>query len=480
MDPSETAKPARMVFPSIEFDAELVRRYDQQAPRYTSYPTAPQFRDDFPEATYREQVAASNEDPIPRPLSLYVHVPFCFSPCFYCGCHRLIVHPRRAASESAAFLRRLVREIELQATLFDHGREVVQLHFGGGTPTFLDDAHLARLMEALGQAFRLDWDDDRDFSIEVDPRTVTPERIAFLADLGFNRLSLGVQDFDPEVQRAIHRVQSVETVAALIEAARDAGFVSVNLDLIYGLPYQTGERFARTLEEVIALRPDRLAIYAYAHLPQRFPAQRHLPQHALPDAEARLTLLGLSIERLSAAGYRYIGMDHFARPEDELARALERGRLHRNFNGYSTHPECDLVGLGPTSIGFVGDTYVQNARSLPRYFTAIDEGRLAIERGLLMSEDDRLRRAIIQDIMCRDGLRFADYERRFDIVFRERFAAEIARLSELARDGLIELDEAGLRVLPRGRLLLRAIAMCFDAYLPRERIAPLARYSRVI
>lgn len=464
----------------IAFDPELIRHYDQPAPRYTSYPAATHFRDDFQERSYREQVASSNEDPIPRPLSLYVHVPFCFSPCFYCGCHRLIVHPKRATAEGAEYLRRLIREIELQASLFDPGREVVQLHLGGGTPTFLDDANLARLVESIGRAFRLDWEEDRDFSIEVDPRTVTPERIALLADLGFNRLSLGVQDFDPEVQLAVNRIQPVETVASLLATARAVGFVSINLDLIYGLPNQTRDSFARTLEQVVALCPDRLAVYGYAHLPQRFPAQRHIPAEALPDPETRLALLAIAVERLTEAGYRYIGMDHFARPEDELARAFERGRLHRNFNGYSTHPECALVGLGLSSIGFVGDAYAQNTRSLSRYYAAIDQGRLAIERGLVLSEEDHLRRAIIQDIMCRDEIHFEAYERRFDIVFAERFGAELKQLAELERDGLIELGASGFRILPRGRLLLRAIARCFDAYLSEERVASLPRHSRII
>ncbi|GIX32917.1 MAG: coproporphyrinogen-III oxidase [Lysobacterales bacterium] len=464
----------------IAFDPELIRRYDQPAPRYTSYPTATHFRDDFRETSYREQVASSNEDPIPRPLSLYVHIPFCFSPCFYCGCHRLIVHPKRATAEGAEYLRRLIREIELQASLFDPGREVVQLHLGGGTPTFLDDANLARLVEGIGRAFRLAREEDRDFSIEVDPRTVTPERIALLADLGFNRLSLGVQDFDPEVQLAVNRIQPVETVASLLATARAVGFVSINLDLIYGLPNQTRDSFARTLEQVVALRPNRLAVYGYAHLPQRFAAQRHIPAEALPDPETRLALLAIAVERLTEAGYRYIGMDHFALPEDELARAFEGGRLHRNFNGYSTHPECALVGLGLSSIGFVGDAYAQNTRSLSRYYEAIDQGRLAIERGLVLSEEDHLRRTIIQDIMCRDEIRFEAYERRFDIVFAERFGAELKRLAELERDGLIELGASGFRILPRGRLLLRAIARCFDAYLADQRVAPLPRHSRII
>ncbi len=466
--------------PPIDFDIELIRRYDQPAPRYTSYPTALHFRDAFPESVYREQVATSNEDFIPRPLSLYVHIPFCTAPCFYCGCHRLIIHPRRAAAAGEVYLGALLREIDHQASLFDRSREVVQLHLGGGTPTFLADADLARLLAAIDRAFRIDWSERRDFAIEVDPRTATPERIAFLADLGFNRLSLGVQDFDAEVQRAINRIQPPERVAALLEAARGAGFVSVNLDLIYGLPHQTEESFGCTLERVVALRPDRLAIYAYAHLPQRFPAQRRLKEQALPDARTRLSLLRLSVERLTEAGYRHIGLDHFALPGDELARALDRGRLHRNFNGYSTHPECDLVGMGLSSIGLVGDVYVQNARSLPRYLAMIDEGRLPIERGLLMSEDDRLRRAIIQDIMCRMSLRFAEYERRFEVDFRERFASELERLAVLAGDGLIELREDGLSILPRGRFLLRAIAMCFDAYLPREQITRFPSYSRVI
>ena len=350
--------------PAIEFDAALLAHYDVVGPRYTSYPTAPSFRDNFGEFDYQAFARETNDDPIPRPLSLYVHVPFCESPCFYCGCTRLITRDHGSATR---YLEHLEKEITLQSTLFDSDRSVVQLHLGGGTPNFLSATELTRLMASLARRFCLESGDERDFSIEIDPRFTAPGLMDTLALLGFNRVSLGVQDFDPAVQQAINRIQPEDQTRAVIAAARRAGMRSVNLDLIYGLPKQQPESFARTLETVVALRPDRVALYAYAHLPERFKAQRQILASDLPAPAVKLALLELAIRELTAAGYCYIGMDHFALPDDPLARALHAGTLHRNFQGYSTHGDCDLIGLGMSAIGHLDGCFAQNARDLAGY-----------------------------------------------------------------------------------------------------------------
>jgi oxygen-independent coproporphyrinogen III oxidase len=462
--------------PPVEFDAELLARYDVAGPRYTSYPTAPNFTGGFGEREYRGFALATNEDPIPRPLSLYVHVPFCESPCFYCGCTRVITRDHASA---ARYLDHLEREIALQSRLFHSDRPVVQLHLGGGTPNFLSPAELERLTVALAQGFNLELEDDRDYSVECDPRYLSREFVEALAVLGFNRVSFGVQDLDPAVQRAINRVQPESQTREAVDAAREAGMRSVNLDLIYGLPKQSPDSFARTLETVVGIRPERIALYAYAHLPERFKAQRQIAAHDLPAPAAKLELLGLAIRALTAAGYRYIGMDHFALPSDPLARALDAGTLRRNFQGYSTHGQCDLVGLGMSAISQVGGCYAQNARDLADYYRRIGEGRLATVRGLSLDADDILRAKLIQSVMCRNRLDFAAIEDRFGIDFAAHFGAELARLQTLARDGLIELDDRGFTVTPRGRLLLRVVAMVFDRSLSRP-AAENRRFSRVI
>lgn len=460
----------------VRFDAELLARYDVNGPRYTSYPTAPHFRPEFGESQYRDHARASNDEPIPRPLSLYVHVPFCASPCFYCGCTRVITRDR---SMAALYLSRLVREIAQQGALFDRDRPVTQLHFGGGTPNFLATSQLAELMAALAGEFQLHGGPDREFSIEIDPRYADAALLDALGRLGFNRASLGVQDFDPEVQRAVNRIQPVKHTTEVVAAARAAGMGSVNLDLIYGLPRQTPDGFARTLETVIALRPERIALYGYAHLPQRFKGQRRIDARELPAPAQKLALLGLAIQAFGAAGYRYIGMDHFALPADPLVQAQAAGTLRRNFQGYSTHAECDLIGLGMSAIGRVGDCYAQNARDLAGYYAALDAGRLPIVRGVVLDDEDVLRSELIQSVMCHDGIDIPTIERRFGIRFSERFARELECLRALAADGLATVDDDAIRVTPSGRLLLRNIAMCFDAYLARPGAAP-AGYSRVI
>jgi oxygen-independent coproporphyrinogen III oxidase len=459
------------------FDADLVRRYDRPGPRYTSYPTAVQFHTGFGVAEYEAAARASNAG-TPQPLSIYVHVPFCESPCFYCGCNKVITRDHGRASP---YLEHLFLEIERQGALFDRRRPVNQLHFGGGTPTFLSDAELTALLARLGRHFTLRDDPGREYSIEIDPRTVSVARLDTLAALGLNRISLGVQDFDPEVQAAVNRIQSREDTLALIAHARELPIDSVSIDLIYGLPRQSRASFARTLETVIGARPDRIAAYSYAHLPHLFKPQRQIKAADLITPAEKLGLLGLTVETLTAAGYVYIGMDHFALPSDELVRAQADGTLQRNFQGYSTRAECDLVALGVSSISKVGDTYAQNAKTLPEYYKRIAAGTLAVERGVALDAEDRLRRDVIQQLMCATRLEFAAIEGRHRIRFEEHFADELARLAPLEADGLVVHEGRSLRITARGRLLMRNVAMVFDAHLPK--VAPAAeqpRFSRAV
>ena len=459
----------------VQFDQNLIQRYNVTGPRYTSYPTAVQFHEGFDRVAYEQFVATSNAELIPRPLSLYLHLPFCHSLCYYCGCTKKITRHR---GHGEAYLRTLFREIEMQGAIFDRDRQVRQLHLGGGTPTFFDDRQLTALLDKLGRHFSMLESADREYSIELDPRTVDKARLETLWYLGFNRISLGIQDFDPEVQKAVNRVQGVEETLSLITHARDMGFESVSVDLIYGLPLQTPEKFSRTLEQVISARPDRLAVYNYAHLPHIFRAQRMIKEEQIPSVATKLELMELVIRQLTDSGYIYIGMDHFALPDDELTLAQKSGRLQRNFQGYSTHGECDIVGLGASSIGKIGDCYAQNLKNIPAWQNAVMTGDLPIWRGLSLGTEDRLRRCIIESIMCHGMLCFPDYEHRFSIEFQEHFAAEMNVIAQQANDGLLELDEAGFNVTPAGRMLLRNIAMVFDEYL--NRAARTQKFSRVI
>lgn len=464
-----------MAMSSLRFDPDLIRRHDCHGPRYTSYPTAVQFHSGFDADAYRAEARKANESGAAEPLSLYVHIPFCASPCFYCACNRIIT---RSAEKARTYLDHLYREVELQAALFSRERAVGQLHFGGGTPTFLRIDELAELLAHLGKHFRLTDRPEREYSIEIDPRTVQPESVRALAALGFNRMSLGVQDFDPAVQEAINRVQSARETLQLIDVARSAGFGSVSVDLIYGLPRQTPVSFERTLETVLEARPDRLAVYAYAHMPQVFKAQRRLRAQELPSSAARLELLRLTIETLTAAGYVYVGMDHFALPGDELVRAREQRTLHRNFQGYSTHANCDLVGLGVSAIGRIGRAYAQNFKTLPEYYAAIASGRLAVQRGVALTPDDRLRRAVIQELMCNDLVDFRELGAQYEIDFDRYFSPELERLRTFEADRLVQLEPGRIVVTGTGRLLLRNIAMVFDAYLAQQ--APNPVYSQAI
>ncbi|HJY39514.1 MAG TPA: oxygen-independent coproporphyrinogen III oxidase [Steroidobacteraceae bacterium] len=463
---------------ALQFDAATLRRYDKPGPRYTSYPTAPHFGPQFTEAMLREHVHRTNLWPIPRRLSLYVHVPFCFSPCFYCGCNRIIT---RDVSRAAPYLARLQRELAMIGALFDRNREVVQVHLGGGTPNFMRPADIGALLATADDHFRLSDSAERDFSIELDPRHVQAGDVAQYARMGFNRASLGVQDFDPEVQRAVNRIQSVEETLRVIDACRAEGFRSVNVDLIYGLPKQTIAGFSRTLDTVLAARPHRLAVYSYAHLPAMFKAQRQIEDADLPDNEAKLGLLALAIEKLSRAGYLYIGMDHFALPDDDLSRAQEHGSLQRNFMGYTTHADCDLVGLGMSAISHIGESFSQNARDLPGWQSAVDSGHLPVWRGRELYFDDALRGEVIQQLMCQGRIDMPAIEARFAIDFPSYFATSLAQLRPLAGDGLVMITNRSITATARGRLLLRVIAMCFDRYLDSAPLpATRPQFSRVI
>ena len=456
-----------------QFDRELIARYDVNAPRYTSYPTALHFRDDFSEADLFDCIRASNDDPIRRDLSTYIHVPFCLSPCFYCGCARIITHDKRKAD---TYLTRLYREIEQVAARFDRDRRLVQLHFGGGTPNFLNITQMLELIESLGRHFSFSRDAGREFGIELDPRFCDGDYARQVAEAGINRVSIGVQDFDPAVQQAVNRIQSVEETADVMQGARKGGVRSINLDLIYGLPKQTPEGFARTLEQVIALKPDRIAAYGYAHLPERFKAQRQIDKYDLPDATTRLTLLQSCVSMLTAAGYVHIGVDHFALPGDDLAQALVNGTLQRNFQGYSTHAACDLIGFGMSAISRIARGFSQNAKDLPGYYMALDNGRLPVARGRLLSEDDLLRSDLIQQLMCGGVLDIPSFEARHPVEFAHYFRQSLARLQPLVDDGLVTCSSQRIETTARGQLLLRNIAQCFDAYIEGSD----NRYSRAV
>ena len=459
--------------PQLQVDLDLIRRLDRKGPRYTSYPTADRFVEAFDADAYRIWAGKRNIGGISRPLSIYVHIPFCKSVCFYCGCNKIVT---KDASKAITYLDYLFTEMRMQSELFREEPRVQQLHWGGGTPTYLSHEQMCSLMQRTRESF--DLAPDGEYSIEIDPRKIADDTIALLRALGFNRLSLGVQDFDPDVQRAVNRIQSEEETERVLTAARREGFRSVSMDLIYGLPKQTVMSFNRTLEKVIALRPDRIAIYNYAHLPTLFKPQRRILEEDLPLPETKLQILGLGIRRLTDAGYVYIGMDHFARPEDELTVAQMQGRLHRNFQGYSTHADCDLVALGVSAIGKVGPTYSQNHRTLEDYYDALDRGDLPIMRGLELSADDLARRTIIQSLMCHFELSTESIEIAYLLDFESYFRQELEDLKLYEAEGLIDIERGWLSVTPKGRLLIRNICMVFDRYLRAGEDR--ARYSKLI
>jgi oxygen-independent coproporphyrinogen-3 oxidase len=450
-----------------------LEKYDVSGPRYTSYPTADRFVEAFTDETYKQTLAQRHVGGMALPLSIYVHIPFCESLCFYCACNKIITkHHER----SAEYLRYLSKEIDLHVQHLGMGQSITQLHLGGGSPTFFTDDELSELMEMIRKNF--DLAPHGEYSIEIDPRTVDENRLKHIAKLGFNRLSFGVQDFDPEVQKAVHRVQPAEQVFSLVEAARAMEFDSVNVDLIYGLPKQTSASFKETLSQVVKLKPERIALYAYAHLPERFKPQRRIDSYELPSGSDKIAMLSNAISTFIDAGYVYVGMDHFALPTDALAIAKRQGRLHRNFQGYSTQPDCDLIGLGVSSIGRIGATYSQNAKTLEEYYDFLDQSRFPVVRGLALSRDDLVRRAVIMALMCQGALQYESIELAYLIDFKVYFAKELEALKELENSGIVIIDKNGIQVTDFGWFFVRAVAMQFDRYLQTDRNR--ARFSKII
>jgi oxygen-independent coproporphyrinogen-3 oxidase len=460
---------------SLVLNPELLQRYDVAGPRYTSYPTADRFVEAFGEADYLQALEQRRDGVGAKayPLSLYVHIPFCESLCYYCACNKIITKHHERGAE---YLHYLEREVDLNIAHLGPGQVVSQLHLGGGSPTFLSDAELAQLMAMLRRNFQLA--PGGEYSVEIDPRTVTRERLAHLAELGFNRLSFGVQDFEPAVQKAVHRIQPAEQVFDLVAAARELGFESVNADLIYGLPMQTPETFERTLEKITQLRPDRIALYAYAHLPERFKPQRRIHTQDLPPAASKLVMLSSAMRVLVEAGYVYVGMDHFALPNDALAVAKRQGRLHRNFQGYSTQPDCDLIALGVSSIGRVGPTFSQNVKTLDEYYDLLNQGRLPVARGMALSRDDLVRRTVIMALMCQGSVLFESVELSHLVDFKQYFAPEMEAMAVMQAQGLLTMDDAGIHVTELGWFFVRGVAMVFDKYLQADKNR--ARFSKII
>lgn len=461
-----------MPAPANIWNPELIARYDLSGPRYTSYPTAPQFSEQFGEDQLIAATQRSNASG--RPLSLYFHIPFCDTVCYYCACNKIITANK---SRARPYLDRLIKEIAMQAANFDNGRPVTQLHWGGGTPTYISDDEKRELMAATRRHFNLLDDDSGEYSIEVHPGRMNVDTIRVLREIGFNRISMGVQDFDPEVQKAVNRFNSVEEVSELMTAIHHEGFHSVSMDLIYGLPMQTLDTLKRTLEQTIALNPDRLSLFNYAHMPHLFKVQKQIIDSQLPDPQVKLQMLEYAITRLTEAGYVYIGMDHFAKPDDELSIAQHQGKLQRNFQGYATHGGCDMIAMGVSAISAIDNVYAQNFKDINDYQAAIDDGKLPVSKGFTLNDDDLLRKTVINKLICHFNLNFKEIEEQFGISFNDYFSDSLTRLKPLAEDGLIKLADDSISVNEGGRLLIRSICMMFDAYLKPDSNS---RYSRII
>ncbi len=458
----------------IVFNKDLIRRYDTFGPRYTSYPTAVQFTTDYDDEDYRRWVKYSNENPIPSPLSLYLHIPFCDTICYYCGCSKVITKDK---TKAAPYIKLLKQEIKLQGALFADDRKVTQIHWGGGTPTFLSDEEIKEIIDCIRENFNVVDDNEVEFGIEVDPRTVDKQRLKNLSEMGFNRISFGVQDFDPAVQEAVNRVQSTDEIKQHIDDARNFGFKSINIDLMYGLPKQTVQSFTQTLDTTIKLNPDRLAVYNYAHLPEMFKPQRRINEDELPSAEEKLNILQLCIDKLQDAGYVYIGMDHFAKESDDLVTAQREGTLQRNFQGYSTHADCDMIAMGITAISQVGDNYGQNVRTIEEYESYLKQNRIPVFRGIELEADDVLRREVINQLMCNNSLDIEQLEKRWRIDFKSYFKTSLEGLQQMADDDLLKISNTKLTITATGRLLARSICMQFDRYLQEQSNK---RFSKVI
>lgn len=456
------------------FDKPLLQRYDKTGPRYTSYPTAPQFSQKYNAEDYVRWVDDSNNDPIPSPLSLYFHIPFCDSICYYCGCSKVITRDQNKAD---SYVELLLKEIKLQGALFAEDRLVTQMHWGGGTPTFLEDSSIEKILKQARRSFNFS-DEQGEYNIEVDPRTVDPARVARLHDMGFNRISFGVQDFNHEVQLAVHREQNTQQIIENIQAAREHKFKSINLDLMYGLPHQNVQSFAETLDITIEASPDRIAVYNYAHLPEMFKPQRRINEDDLPKPEQKLDILNLTIDKLQSNGYVYIGMDHFAKESDDLVNAQNTGTLHRNFQGYSTHADCDTIAMGITAISSIGDNYSQNVRTVEDYANKLKQNEIPVFRGLELESDDVLRKEIINQLLCHFELDIKKLEDKWKFKFFDYFESVISNLQTMQDDGLLVMDENSLKITSSGRLLARNICMEFDRYLQEK--ADKERYSRTI
>jgi oxygen-independent coproporphyrinogen-3 oxidase len=458
----------------VIFNKEIIRRYDTFGPRYTSYPTAVQFSTSFNADDYKDWIRVSNEDLIPAPLSLYLHIPFCDTICYYCGCSKVITKDKSKATHYIGLLK---QEIKLQGALFANDRKVTQIHWGGGTPTFLNDKEIYEIIECIRENFQVPADDTVEFGIEVDPRTVDQQRLKNLNNLGFNRISFGVQDFDHCVQKSVNRVQSTQQIKQHIDDARALKYQSINIDLMYGLPNQTVYSFLQTLNTTIELNPDRIAVYNYAHLPEMFKPQRRINEDELPSAEEKLNILQLCVDKLQDAGYAYIGMDHFAKETDSLVKAQREGSLQRNFQGYSTNANCDIIAMGITAIGRIGDNYSQNVRTIDEYENLLNEGIIPIFRGIELEDDDILRREIINQLMCNNKLDIRKIEKKWGIDFKTYFKSSLDNLQKMATDGLLEIEKSNLTITNTGRLLTRSICMQFDRYLQKKNNK---QFSRVI
>ncbi len=456
----------------LEWDSDLIRQYDLTGPRYTSYPTAPQFCESFSEADFNAAVKKSNLSG--RPLSLYFHIPFCDTLCFYCGCNKVVTNNKGRAQP---YLECIDREMALQTALFDTNRPVTQLHWGGGTPTFISDDEMSWLMAATRKYFNLLDDDVGEYSIEIHPGRVSANTMAHLRKLGFNRISMGVQDFDPTVQKAVNRYNSVEEVSTLVKALRQQAYHSISMDLIYGLPMQTLSSVSETLNRVIELSPDRLSLFNYAHMPHLFKSQELINERELPSAQQKLELLYMAIERLQCAGYIYVGMDHFAKPDDSLVQAQREGKLQRNFQGYSTYGDCDLLSFGASAISAFGNVYIQNAKRVEDYQKSINSGSLPFTKGIALSSEDILRQFVINQLICHFNLNFATVSNAFGLDTRSHFAEELALLKPMVDDGLLTINDEGIEILNAGRLLIRRVCMVFDEYLNNSSTV---RYSKVI
>jgi oxygen-independent coproporphyrinogen III oxidase len=444
----------------LQWNPQIIQRYDMAGPRYTSYPTAPQFRSDFSEIALLNAISRGNKQF--KPLSLYFHIPFCESLCYYCGCNKIVTPNKHRA---APYLKRLIRELEIQAGIFNSSRTVKQLHWGGGTPTFISDSEMSLLMNTTRKYFKLLNNDEGEYSIEVHPGTVSTSTMTHLRKLGFNRVSMGIQDFDETVQKAVNRFNTYQEVESLVKSIRADGYSSIGMDLIYGLPHQTEASFSETLHKVIDLSPDRLSLFNYAHMPHLFKSQELINEQDLPSAEQKLGLLHFAIDQLQAAGYVYVGMDHFAKPDDELVKAQQNGKLQRNFQGYSTHGDCDLLAFGVSAISAIDNVYMQNAKNIIDYQAKLDEGVLPYIKGFTLNNEDELRKFIINQLICHFELSFKQVQDTFLVEMQSHFAQELAQLSPMIEDGLVSVDERGIRVHNSGRMLIRRICMVFDEYL---------------